>query len=94
MQINGLGAVHGPQSVGGPHRSAPAAPTAPTRNDNYSGVDQLDISDKADMVSRVRELPDVRQDLVSRMKAEIASGTYDTDEKLDIALDRMLDEIG
>jgi len=31
---------------------------------------------------------------VSALRQAIASGTYETDDKLDMALDRLLDEIG
>ena len=33
----------------------------------------------------------IRWDLVNRIREEIASGEYDTDEKLDVAIDRFLD---
>ena len=33
--------------------------------------------------------PDVRQDLVARVRQEIQSGTYDTPDKLEAALDRL-----
>ena len=33
--------------------------------------------------------PDVRQDLVARVRQEIQAGTYDTPEKLEAALDRL-----
>jgi negative regulator of flagellin synthesis FlgM len=42
----------------------------------------------------VHDLPDVRQDRVNEIRAQIKAGTYDTDEKLDLALSRLLDEIG
>jgi hypothetical protein len=35
----------------------------------------------------------IREDLVARIRAEIALGIYDTDEKLQIAFDRMLDDV-
>ena len=35
----------------------------------------------------------IRFDLVNRIKAEIAAGTYDTPEKMDIALERMASRI-
>jgi hypothetical protein len=35
----------------------------------------------------------LRPDLVRRVRAEIAAGTYDTPEKLEIALDRLLDRL-
>jgi hypothetical protein len=34
--------------------------------------------------------PDIRQDLVERVRREIDLGTYDTAEKLDLALQRLL----
>jgi negative regulator of flagellin synthesis FlgM len=57
-------------------------------------VDQLDISREADFASRVSGLPDIRTDRVAELRAQIASGGYETDAKLDVALDRLLDEIG
>ena len=38
--------------------------------------------------------PDVRLDLVSRVRQEIREGTYDTPEKLQAALDRLADRLG
>ena len=69
------------------HVGAASAPEA-------SHVDELDISPEADLVSRAREVPDVRQELVARIREEIQAGTYETDAKLDVAMDRLLDEIG
>ena len=34
-----------------------------------------------------------RADLVARIRREIAAGTYDTEEKFEAALDRMLDRL-
>jgi hypothetical protein len=36
---------------------------------------------------------DIRPDLVRRVRAEIAAGTYDTPEKWDLALSRFLDRL-
>jgi hypothetical protein len=36
---------------------------------------------------------DIRPDLVRRVRAEIAAGTYDTPEKWEIALGRLLDRL-
>lgn len=91
MQINGLTQVHGPQTIAGPHRANARPNNQPSRVDT---VDQLDISAEADLVSRAKELPDIRADKVASIKAQIADGSYFTDDKLDAALDRLLDEIG
>jgi len=37
--------------------------------------------------------PDIRADLVRRIRREIAAGDYDTPEKLELALRRLLEEI-
>jgi negative regulator of flagellin synthesis FlgM len=56
--------------------------------------DELDISDAARMIDEVRELPEIREDRIAQIRAQIASGTYETEEKLEVALGRLLDEIG
>ena len=92
MQIHGLGQVHGPQQVKAPHTQQPSRPVDAPRGDNIN-IDQLDISPEADLVSRARELPEIRQDRVNDIRQQIASGAYETDAKLDAALDRLLDEL-
>ena len=92
MEINGIGYLHGAQPIHGPHRASAPQPTP--QSDAWMGVDELDISHEADVVSRVREMPDIRADRVAEIRAEIASGVYETDDKLDIAVGRLLDEIG
>jgi hypothetical protein len=36
--------------------------------------------------------PNLRQDLIARVKREIAKGTYDTNEKLEAALDQLFQQ--
>lgn len=91
MQIHGLTHIHGAQPLNGPHRTQAAGPAQQT--DAWMDVDELDISQEADLVSRARDLPDVRADRIAEIKADIAAGVYETDEKLDIALGRLLDEM-
>ncbi len=92
MQINGPAHVHGPQPINAPHRTKAARPN--TASQGPAQADQLDISHEADMASRMRDIPEVRQELVSQIRAQIESGTYETDEKLSVAVDRLFDEIG
>jgi negative regulator of flagellin synthesis FlgM len=91
MQIYGPTQVHGPQAVRAPHtaRVSQAATTGAT-----SASDQLDLSPVSQFVNQVRDLPDVRQDRVSQIRSALANGTYDSAQKLDGALNRLLDEIG
>lgn len=91
MQIHGPAHLHGPQSISAPHNSKVTQP-GPTSL-SPPEADQLDISPEADLVSRIRDLPEIRADRVAHIRAEIESGVYETDARLDIALDRLLDEI-
>jgi negative regulator of flagellin synthesis FlgM len=92
MQVYGATHVHGAQPLGGPH--APRGTSPPSRTASSAGGDQLQISDAANAAARASELPAIRADLVARVRSEIASGTYETAAKLDVALDRLLDEVG
>lgn len=87
MQIHGANHVHGPHNLSGPH--SPHSAKGPASRPQ--AVDQLDISAEAAAASQAGE---VRTDLVNRIKGEIAAGTYETADKLDSALSRLLDEIG
>ncbi len=91
MQIQGAVYVHGPQALQGPHRASAPAAAAPS---SLQPVDQLDISREAQALSQAPPSTGIRQDLVNRVRQEIAAGVYDTEEKFNLALDRMLDEIG
>jgi len=92
MQINGPSHVHGPHGLNGPHfnRNSPAQPERTSAGPS----DQLDISPAAQAAIEAQESGEIRADLVARVRNEIAQGTYETPEKLDAALDRLLDEIG
>ena len=54
--------------------------------------DQVELSDRAMLLSRLRELPHVRQGLIDQVRAAIERGEYDTPEKLDAAIEIMLAE--
>jgi len=91
MEIHGVNHLHGAQPISGPHKAQASEPTPQT--DAWFDVDELDISQEADLVDRAGDLPDIRADRVAEIRAEIAAGVYDTDEKLDIAVGRLLDEM-
>lgn len=92
MEIYGPHSVHGAQPIGPPHtaRTGQLGSTAPAG----AIQDELTISEAAQVLERAQQTPEIRQDLVARVRAEIAAGTYETSEKLAAALDRLLDEIG
>lgn len=47
----------------------------------------------ARLVEMVNDLPAVREELVERIRQEIADGTYETQQRLEIAAQRLADEL-
>ncbi len=97
MRIQGPTNVHGAQPINGPHQIESAKSAEETTA--TSQADQLDISQEAELASKVAELsgqiqdiPDVRADRIASIREAIEQGTYETEDKLDIALDRFIDE--
>lgn len=56
------------------------------------GVDRVELSHEARMMSVLSEADPVRHDVVERVRMEIASGGYETREKWDIAVGRLIDD--
>ncbi len=69
---------------------APAAANMPA---SINTTDELQLSPAAELAGKLSDIPDIRWDRVNTIKAAIADGTYLTDDKLNVALDRLLDEI-
>ena len=92
MQVYGPAHLHGPQPISSPH--TPRGGQAPQSVGFQAGGDEVQISDTARLVEMAGQLPDIRQDRVSQIRQQIAAGTYETDEKINLALERLLDEIG
>lgn len=86
----------GHNSVGPAHRvagGAPAPGTAKPKRLAEPRADQVELSDHVRLLDRLREMPNVRTELVNAVKQAIADGTYDTPDKLDTAVARMLDDL-
>ena len=88
MHIYGTSSLHGAQSLQGPHWNRPASPTQGTQ-----AADQVDISAAAEAAMSAADGDDFRADLVARIRSEIAAGTYETPDKVAVAIESFLDEI-
>ncbi len=87
--------VHGPTPPSGAEgvsarisRPEPAAKT-----DRVQGEDRVEISEVARWKAKLAEIPAVRETLVEAIRAEIEAGTYETDEKIRIAAERLLADL-
>lgn len=88
MHIYGATQLHGPQSLQGPHWNRPTAPAS-----NPQAADTVEFSAAAEEAMNAIDGGDFRADLVARVRAQIADGSYDTPDKMAMAFDAMLDEL-
>ncbi len=102
MQINGMNPLFGTQHVNPSvqTQSTTSAHSVSESKNANSVQDEVRLNNApasdVNGVSAshcVEDTSDIRLDLVNRIRAEIAAGTYETEEKLDIALSRMLNAI-
>lgn len=97
MQIFGPFRISTTQATGAAQRLQPSTPAQPGGSRSLGPVDQLDLSSsvsKADGASSVPGGGEIRIDRVADLRRQIASGTYDTPQRMDAALERMLDQFG
>ncbi|MCZ6834408.1 MAG: flagellar biosynthesis anti-sigma factor FlgM [Planctomycetota bacterium] len=56
-------------------------------------IDRVELSDHARLIDKMRHLPEGRLDLVNQVRQSIDSGDYETEEKMNLAISRLLDDI-
>ena len=96
--LSSIGGVNG--SVGSVTRVPSSAPVSATgRFDQLTDpavqaaspaaeADRVELSDFARYLDQLRQLPDIRQSVIDRVRQAIDSGTYETDDKLNAAIDQ------
>ena len=55
--------------------------------------DRVELSDRALFLAKLKELPDVREDVIARARERIASGFYDSSEALDGTVEALARDI-
>ena len=90
MEIFGAGGASGAQPIY--PRLAPFS--VDSGNSVHAGAprDHVEISPLGQMLDGISRLPEIRHERVEEIRRQIAEGTYDTPERLELALDRMFDE--
>lgn len=102
MQIYGPFRVSTAQSTSPASRAQPQVPAAPAKP-TAAPSDQLDLSsssritasggvNRLDASSQIAGGGEIRIDRVAELRRQIADGSYETPEKMDAALDRLLDQ--
>ncbi len=87
MNIHGINGTQGVAPI--------RQPGAIRKNDAVRNAanprDEMNVSVARETSAATNANSDIRLDLVNRVRAEIAAGTYYTDEKFEIALSRMFE---
>jgi negative regulator of flagellin synthesis FlgM len=77
--------INRPQSTPGLEKAQPAGPTSPK--------DEVEISAVGKMLDDASRTPGIREQRLAEIKAAIEAGTYETPEKLELALNRMVEQL-
>ncbi len=89
-QLHGIGGNFVPPNLPGP---GPAGAREVSNSHVNDDLDRVEISDLARMMGKIGQLPDIRHDKVAQVRAQIDAGTYDSPQKLDIAVDRLISDL-
>jgi anti-sigma28 factor (negative regulator of flagellin synthesis) len=76
-----------------PIETAGANSAKEARPAHGSEADRVELSDDARTHGDVESSAPIRENLVNRVRSEIAAGNYLTDEKFNVAIERMIDEV-
>lgn len=92
MEINSTGSVPSFRAISqsGVKQNQP---TTKSSGGLQSPQDELEISDAARMLQQLHESPEQRAEKLAAIKQSIADGTYETEEKLDAALFKMMNDV-
>jgi negative regulator of flagellin synthesis FlgM len=92
MHIHGTTHIHGPHGINAPH--APFRGQSVQESPQPRSADRVEISPAAEAAIQAAESSEIRLELVNSIRAQIANGIYETPDKLNAAVERLLDEIG
>jgi len=92
MDVNGISGVGPAIPISGARPAQSIEP--PASADALAPQDEVQISSEARKLDELSRTSAMRQERIEQIRQEIADGTYDTPEKMDKALDRILDKYG
>jgi anti-sigma28 factor (negative regulator of flagellin synthesis) len=87
------GAVNRTGRIGPGRLSLVGSPDAPRVPGRDRGEDSVEVSATGQHLAILKEGGPVRADLVNRIRAEIEQNAYETPEKLDAAIEELLEDL-
>jgi anti-sigma28 factor (negative regulator of flagellin synthesis) len=92
VEIRGIHSAAGSKQVT-PVSGSQASEATRASQPQPIGGDNVQISPIAHYLDMYNNMPQVRNDKVASARQAVSAGTMDTDQKLSIAVDRMLDDL-
>jgi negative regulator of flagellin synthesis FlgM len=80
-------------AAGQAEQSGRTPPQGVAGTQRTGGTDRVELSEHARFMEKLRSMPPVRADKVAQIRAEIEAGTYESDEKLTVAMNRLLEDL-
>lgn len=74
-------------------QSAHANKRKTTSNGHGVAGDRVEVSQHARLMQRLRELPEVRVELIERVRRDMAGGAYESPSVIDAAIERLIQEV-
>lgn len=72
-----------------PGSARPSSPIAPADSTAQRAGDEVELSDHARFLARLREISPVRDEVVDRVRQDIEAGVYDADAVIDETIERL-----
>ena len=91
MQIRGTSNVQTPTQVN--FNSKVQSTDTNAQATRFDTTDQVEISNEAQMLAGMNDASSVRSERVNAIRQQIAMGQYETADKLEVAMERLLDEL-
>lgn len=91
MQIRGTSNVQTPTQVN--FNSKVQSTDTNAQATRFDTTDQVEISSEAQMLAGMNDASSVRSERVNAIRQQIAMGQYETADKLEVAMERLLDEL-
>ncbi|MFC1586787.1 flagellar biosynthesis anti-sigma factor FlgM [Planctomycetota bacterium] len=90
MEITGAGGVSGPKKIQNKKIRATVPTEAVTPG---KSSDKVEFSEAARFLQGLERIPSVRVDKIRSLRQQIEKGEYETPEKLQIAIEKLLEEL-
>jgi len=88
--------VQGPGGISGPNRIDPqrvSSSRAEKTDLSQSITDRAEISEAAQLLNKLAEVPEIRMEKIEELKELITTGRYETKEKVERAVEKLMEEL-